>query len=159
MFKNMEQEKVYLTKEGKERFEKELNELKRELEEKIREEMPSTASSEPDEEYISFQENLGQLRSKIEDIEDVLNNCEVISYDPKSHCQIVRVGCRVEVDNNGEREELTIVGSLEANPDLKKISNQSPIGKALMGHKRGDEVQIKARTIQIFKIKKITYGV
>jgi transcription elongation factor GreA len=155
----MEQERVYLTKEGKEKFEKELDDLKKELEDKIREEMPSTASSEPDEEYISFQENLGQLRSKIQEIENFLNNCEVINYDPKSHCQIVRVGCKVEIDSNGGREELIIVGSLEANPDFKKISNQSPIGKALMGHRVGDEVQIKARTIQIFKIKKITYGV
>jgi transcription elongation factor GreA len=155
----MEQEKIYLTKEGKERFERELGELRHGLEEKIREEMPSTASSEPDEEYISFQENLGQLRSKIYEIENVLNNCEVMDYDPKSHCQIVRVGCKVEIDSNSGKEELTIVGSLEANPDFKKISNQSPIGKALLGHKVGDEIQIKARTVQIFKIKRITYGV
>jgi len=155
----MEQGKLFLTKEGHERFRSELEELRRLLEEKIREEMPSSASSEPDEEYISFQENLGRLRSRIKDLEIFLNNCEVIDYNPKKHCQVVRVGCRVEIEHNGQREELTIVGSLEADPDLKRISNESPIGKALMGHKSGDDVQIKARTIQTFKIKRITYGV
>lgn len=155
----MDQGRVYLTKEGHEKFQRELDDLKKELEAKIREEMPSTASSEPDEEYISFQENLGQLRSRIGELETVLNNCEIIDYNPKDHCQMVRVGCRVEIDHNGQKEEVTIVGSLEANPDFQKISNESPIGKALMGHKVGDEVQIKARSIQIFKIKKITYGV
>lgn len=155
----MEQGKVFLTKEGHEKFRQELEELKRKLEEKIREEMPSSASSEPDEEYISFQESLGQLRSRVKDLETVLNNCEVIDYNPRNHCRIVRVGCRVEIEHDGQKEELTIVGSLEANPDLKKISNESPIGKALMGHRPGDQVQIRSRTTQMFKIKRITYGV
>ncbi len=155
----MDQGKVYLTKEGHEKFEHELENLRKELEEKIREEMPSTASSEPDEEYISFQESLGQLRSRVKELETVLSNCEIMDYNPKDHCQIVRVGCRVEMEHNGQREEVIIVGSLEANPDLKKISNESPIGRALIGHRSGDEIQIKARTIQTFRIRRITYGV
>jgi len=152
----MESEKFFLTKDGLAKLQHELMQLKEVIEAKIKEDVPSSVSSELNEEYISFQEDMGQLRSRITELEIILNNYEMIDYDPKNHCQIVRIGCRVEIEKDGEKEELTIVGALEADPTLRRISNQSPIGKSLMGHRPGDEVLIRPK--RIYRIKKITYG-
>jgi len=155
----MEQDKFFLTKAGYGRFKQELEQIRKTIEEKIKEDVPSPLSSELSAEYTSFQEDMAQLRSRIQELEAVLNNCELIDYDPKSHCQIVRVGCKVAIDKDGQQEELIIVGSLEADPRQNRISNQSPIGRALLGKRAGDEVKIGARIAQVYKIKKITYGV
>jgi transcription elongation factor GreA len=63
----------------------------------------------------------------------------------------------VVVEVNGEEDEFQIVGTLEANPLLGKISNESPVGSALMGKKVGDEIIISSPVKTVYKIKKIKY--
>ena len=66
---------------------------------------------------------------------------------------------RVKIDVDGQKDEFVIVGTLEANPALGKISNESPVGKALLGHKIGDEVLVSSPAEIKYKIKNIKYEI
>ncbi len=78
---------------------------------------------------------------------------------PQEKKAFVGIGAKVKIDVAGKNDEFTIVGTLEANPQLGKISNESPVGMALLGHKVGDEVVILAPTKKVYKIKNIKYEV
>jgi transcription elongation factor GreA len=71
----------------------------------------------------------------------------------------VGVGAKIRVDVAGQKEEFILVGTLEANPALGKISNESPVGKALLGHKIGDEVVVPSPVEIKYKIKNIKYEI
>ena len=60
---------------------------------------------------------------------------------------------------DGQKDEFVIVGTLEANPALGKISNESPVGKALLGHKIGDEVVVSSPMKTTYKIRNIKYEI
>ena len=68
---------------------------------------------------------------------------------------IVELGSTVLVETNGGVDEFTIVGSLEADPNRGKISNESPVGKALLGAKVGDIVEIASTVKTVYKVKEI----
>ena len=72
---------------------------------------------------------------------------------------IVGLGAKVKIDVDGQRDEFVLVGTLEANPALGKISNESPVGRALLGHKIGDEVVVSSPIKITYKIKDIKYEV
>jgi len=67
------------------------------------------------------------------------------------------MGATILVEIEGQKDEFTIVGSLEANPMLGRISNASPVGRCLLGHKVGDEVKIQSAVVSVYKIMKIIY--
>ena len=69
------------------------------------------------------------------------------------------MGAKVRVDVEGQKGEFTIVGTLEANPAIGKISNESPVGRALLGHKIGDEVLVSSPVDIKYKIKNIKYEI
>ena len=71
----------------------------------------------------------------------------------------VGVGAKVLMDINGAAGEFVITGTLEANPELGRISNESPVGKALLGHKIGDHVTVSLPEKTVYKIKNITYEI
>lgn len=92
-------------------------------------------------EYISAREEQDRVEGRIADIENILQSVEVIKK-PKGDSK-VQLGSKVTLKNNGKTKEFQVVGTVEADPLQGKISDESPIGQALMGKKVGDEVEIK----------------
>jgi transcription elongation factor GreA len=91
-------------------------------------------------EYSSARQEQGRCEARISEIDHILKNVEVIT-SPK-HKDVVELGNTVGLKGNGENKSFTIVGSVEADPLSGKISDESPIGKALIGKKLGDDVEI-----------------
>lgn len=155
-----EQKKFYLTKDGLKKIKKEYKDLKSLRFDKIKEEVPEVLKSEDlNIEYISFQEDVSLLELRIAELENILKNIELIKPPPKNKQNIVNLGATVLAEINGEIDEFKIIGTLEADPSNKKISNESPIGQALLGKKIGDTVVIKTPIVNhSCKIKKIKYN-
>jgi len=156
----MEEKKFYLTKEGLERIKEEYNNLKSLRLAKSKEGIPNIFESEDiNSEYLVFQDDLNFLETRLAELEMILKHAQVISPPPKEKRNIVDIGAKVQVEVDGQIDEFEIVGSLEANPALGKISSDSPVGRALLGHKVGDEVVVSSPVKTIYKIKKIKYQI
>ena len=157
----MDQKIFFITKSKLQELEgeyKELSELER-----IKttgEEAPKIFESEDlNPEFVSFQEDIGFLRARIDEIKNILEHHELIKIPPKEKANFVDIGARVKVDVGDQKDEFTIIGTLEANPILGKISNESPVGKALLGHKVGDEIVVSSPSKTVYKIKNIKYEI
>lgn len=154
----MVEKKFYLTKEGLEKIKKEYQGLKNLKLSKTKGEVPKIWHSEDlNPEYLSFQEDLSFLETRLAELEYILKNAELIQLPSKEKQNIINLGVQVIVEVDGQNDEFTIVGTLEANPAIGKISNESPVGRALLGHKVGDAVVISSPIQTIYKIKKIKY--
>jgi transcription elongation factor GreA len=126
----------------------------------VDEEAPKIFESEDlNPEFVSFQEDMGFLRSRIDEIKNILDNHELIKKPEKEKANFVSLGARVMVDVAGKKDEFVIVGTLEANPMAGKISNESPVGKALLGRKIGDEITVDSLAKTTYKIKNIKYEI
>jgi transcription elongation factor GreA len=110
-------------------------------------------------EYDDAKNEQAMLEARIAALEEKLRSATVIDHTDLS-TDVVRVGCVVHVkDQAGKSNKYTIVGSAEANPAEAKLSNESPVGKALLGHKRGEEVTISTpKGERRLKITKIDIG-
>ncbi len=154
----LEEKKFYLTKEGLEKIKKEYKYLKELKLAKVRGESPKVLHSEDlNPEYLAFQEDISFLEARLAEIDNILKNIEVIKSPKKERQNIINLGTTVLVEVDGQNDEFTIVGSLEANPSLGKISNESPVGRALLGHRAGDQVLLSSPIKTTYKIKKIRY--
>lgn len=148
--------KLYqITDEGKQELEAELVELKSRrgaIADKIAEARDYGDLSE-NAEYDAAREEQGLVESRIAEIEDILLNAELIKNGKSSK---VALGSKVELKTNKKMVIYSIVGPVEADPLEGKISNESPIGEALMGKKVGDTVAIQTPkgsiTYEIIKI-------
>ncbi len=107
-------------------------------------------------EFVSFQDEVGSMRARIDELEDILKKHQLIKKPPKERQVFVDLGAKVKIEADGKKSEFMIVGTLEAHPELGKISNESPVGAALLGHKIGDEV-VHEKTK--YKIKSIKYEI
>jgi len=153
-----ERKKFYLTKKGLEGFKKQYQFLKSIRAAKIKGEVPKIWESEDlNPEYLSFQEDLNFIETRLAELENILKNSELIKPPPEEKARFVDLGATVTIQVDGDKDEFTIVGTLEANPALGKISNESPVGGALLGHKIGDEVVVSSPIKVTYKIKKIKY--
>lgn len=153
-----EDKKFYLTKEGLEKVRREYNGLKEMKLARTRGESPKILHSEDlNPEYLAFQEDVSFLESRIIELDNILKNVELIKPPKKEKRGIVNLGATVLVSVDGQNDEFTLVGSLEANPSLGRISNESPVGKSLLGHKAGEEVVVSSPIQTTYKIKKIQY--
>ena len=134
--------KMYqITAEGKKELEAELKALKSrrgEIADKISEARDYGDLSE-NAEYDAAREDQGLVESRIAEIEDIVMNAELIKVSRKS---TVGIGSKVELKNGSKTVNYNVVGPVEANPIEGKISNESPIGVALMGKKEGDKVTV-----------------
>ena len=108
-------------------------------------------------EYLSFQEDLSFLESRIVELEYILKNTLLIRPPAGKRQNIIDLGAKVTVEVSNQIDEFTIVGSLEADPALGKISNESPVGQALLGHREGEEISVSSPIETIYKIRKIRY--
>ena len=149
---------VYLTKEGKEKLQEELEYLttvrRREVAEAIKSAKEEGDLSE-NSAYDEAKLNQGFLEGRVQTIESQLRNAVIISKNGKSNK--VSIGSTVTVEEEGFGEETyQIVGSAEADPLEGKISNESPIGMALIGAKVGAEVKAETPGGEtIFKVVKV----
>ena len=151
--------KYYLTKAGLKRIEDEYEKLLTLKKSKVTgDNVPATWESEdvnPD--YLAYQEDMTLLDAKMLEYEDILKNAEIIKKPAKKDQETIQLGAIVSIDFDGEIDEFTIVGTLEANPAERKISNESPIGQGLIGKKAGEVVVVKASVVnhscQILKVR------
>jgi len=155
----MDIKKHYVTSEKLKEIKKEYKELVEfEHKKNIGEEAPKLFESEDlNPEFVSFQEDMSFLRSRIDELRDIIDNHELIKAPPKDKQGVVDIGAKVLVDIGGQKDEFVVVGTLEANPVAGKISNESPVGKALLGKKVGDEIAITSPAKMVYKIKGIKY--
>ena len=134
--------KMYqITASGKKELEAEHDKLKARrgaIAEKIAEARDYGDLSE-NAEYDAAREDQGLVESRIAEIEDILQNAEIIKA---SHKTTVGLGSKVELKNGSHSIEYHIVGPVEANPVEGKISNESPLGVALMGKKEGEKATV-----------------
>ena len=142
-------EKKLLTYEGLKKLEDELQDLKvhkrKEIAEKIKEAREQGDLSE-NAEYDAAKDEQRDIELRIEQIEKILKNAEVVVED-EVDLDKISVGCKVKVLDVefDEEEEFKIVGSSEDNSLNGKISNESPVGKALIGAKVGDSIQVETQ--------------
>jgi transcription elongation factor GreA len=152
-------EQVYLTKDGAEELRLELQELitvkRPELANKLQDAIALGDLSE-NADYIDAKEQQGFLEGRIQYIENVLRTATIVD-DQDVPSDVVRVGSTVTIQTKGEPPETyRIVGAAEANPREGKISNESPLGAALLGAKVGQKVKYEAPVGELkFKIIEI----
>lgn len=135
----------YLTPEGKQKLEAELEELKtkgrNELAERLKHAVSMGDLSE-NADYHKAKEDQSFLEGRIQEIEAILYHSEVIETQDNYH--EVSIGASVTIQEDDlDPETYLLVGAQEANPREGKISHESPIGKALLGHKVGDKVTVR----------------
>ena len=154
------EKKNLMTYAGLKKLEDELHDLKvvrrKEVAEKIKEAREQGDLSE-NAEYDAAKDEQRDIEARIEELEAILKNAEVVVED-EADTEKINVGCKVLVyDEEFEEEvEFKIVGSTEANSLQGKISNESPLGKALIGAKVGDEISVEAPVgMMNYKILKI----
>ena len=143
---------ISLTAEGKKELENELAELikgRPEIAEKIAVARSFGDLSE-NEEYSSARNEQKMAESRILEIQEILKNAKVIRGGKKDK---VVLGATVSLKMGNRKVEYTLVGPTEANPLEGKISNESPIGKVLFGHKAGEELEFNGKRVSILDIK------
>jgi transcription elongation factor GreA len=155
------QKDVILTPEGLENLKKEIEHLsttrRREVAERIKEARDFGDISE-NSEYDDAKNEQAMLEARIATLEDKLRSASVIDATEHSP-DVVRVGSQVHVkDDKGKNVAYTIVGSTEADPSANRLSNESPVGKALVGRKKGDSVTVvlpsgRQRELTVTKIE------
>lgn len=143
---------VNLTAEGKKELEKELDELikgRPAIAERI-----ATARAFGDlsenEEYSSARNEQKVAEGRILEIQEILKNAKIIRGGKKDK---VGLGVTVVLDMGGRKVEYALVGPTEANPLEGKISNESPIGKAIFGRKAGEDFEFNGKKVKILEIK------
>jgi transcription elongation factor GreA len=152
-------EQVYLTAEGAEELQRELDRLitvrRPELATKLTEAVAEGDLKE-NANYHDAKEQLAFVEGRIQYLENILRSAEIISNSGKSDAVVVGSKVTIVEDGADDEEVYTIVGAAEANPSEGKISHLSPIGSALIGAKKGDKVRVATPSGQIiFKVKKI----
>lgn len=133
----------YVTEAGLVKLKEQLQEIKLKLKEASRKIKDAREMGDLSEnaEYHEAKNEQSYLASKEADIEQKIKNAQIISKECKT--DIINVGCTVEIDDDGEKMNYQIVGSDEADPINGRISVDSPIGSALVGHKKGETVAVK----------------
>jgi len=157
----MQNEPVYLTEEGKRNLEAELDELvnvkRPALAKRLHFAIKQGDLSE-NADYIQGKEEQGFLEGRIQEIQYKLRNASIISRSGPGDGR-VGLGSEVVVTEVGydDKETFRLVGPTEADPGNGRISHESPMGRALMGHKKGDKVSVEAPAGSIrFKIVKVS---
>lgn len=144
----MDSKKIYLTKEG-------LEELRKEYTDLAKVKRPQTVQRLTDArnqgdlsenaEYVAAREELSFIDGRIDELEEILKQVVIITgTTSKTSGAQVKLGSEVTVKINGKSEIYRVVGEWEADPTEKKISHESPLGKALIGKKLGEKVEVEA---------------
>lgn len=137
---------VFLTREGREKLENELKYLREVRRNEVAERIRAAKEFSDTVDNAEFEEAKNEqafVEGRILTLEKMLANAQIIEND-QGH-DVVRLGSHVTVvDQDGAKEEYIIVGSAEVNPRQGKISNESPVGRALLGRRIGDRIEVLA---------------
>lgn len=149
----------YMSQDTREEIEAELKELREvkavNLRKRIDEARQMGDLSE-NAEYHAAREELAWVQSRILEIKNILDNAEIIASDSKK-MDSVQIGSTITVKVDDKEKEYMIVGAQEADPMQGKISNESPLGSAFLGRKKGDMVEVRIPSgVQNYKIIKIS---
>ena len=151
---------TFLTKEGYQKHQEELEHLRttkrQEVANRLHEAMEGGELIE-NAEFEAAKNEQAFVEGRIQELEMMIATASVIKNNKKKNVDEVLVGSTVTIRENGsDKETYTIVGHAEADPRVGMISNESPMGKALLSHRTGDEVEVEtpdgSYTIQIVKI-------
>jgi len=159
MVKKSDAKKILLTKKGLQKLQEELDYLKnvsrKEVATRLQEAISYGDLSE-NSEYDEAKNQQAFVEGRILELEEQIKNAEIIK-DLVSHSGVIQIGSTVVLQREGDTEhEYTIVGSTEADPMMHKISNESPVGEAILGKKAKESVKIKAPGGQFtYKIVKV----
>jgi transcription elongation factor GreA len=140
---------VLLTPEGLQKLKTEVENLRnagrRQVAERIAEALHSGGELSENQEYLDAKEEQARLEQRIALLEERIANARVIRRTRKPP-DVVGVGTRVRLKDMDANEtvEYRIVGSAEADPAQQKLSNESPVGRAIIGHKKGEVVEVAA---------------
>ena len=139
---------TFLTKEGYQKLQDELEHLRsvkrQEVANRLHEAMEGGELIE-NAEYEAAKNEQAFVEGRIQELEILLATARVIDGSKKEKADLVQIGSTVTIKEDGAKPEVyTIVGAAEANPREGRISNESPIGKAILNHRVGDEVQVEA---------------
>ena len=140
--------KVLVTKAGFKKLEDELNQLKTQERKKVADRLQEAISYGDLSENSEYDEAKNQqafLEARIVELEEQIKNAEIIT-EAKDAKGTVQIGSTVKIKMswNGEEHEYSIVGSTESDPTQHKISNESPVGEAIIGKKAKDKVKVAA---------------
>ena len=140
---------ILITPQGYLALETELNDLKLKKRPEViaaLQEARSLGDLSENAEYDAAKDEQRDIEARIEELETILKNVEVVDMEEDHNIDKVNFGLTVKVKDNefGDEMEFKIVGATEANSLKGKISNESPLGKALMGSKKGDVVEVEA---------------
>jgi len=143
----MAEKAIPLTKDGIERLEKELEHLRNvrrpEVADRIHQ-AKELASAQNNAEYEEAKNEQAFVEGRIMTLEHLLQNASIIDEEAAHHANRVQLGTKVSVTaGDGKAMEYTIVGPAEARPTEGMISNESPVGRALLGKRVGDEIQVQ----------------
>lgn len=142
----MDNKKIYLTKDGLANLQKELGELAKVKRPGVLSRVTlarDMGDLAENAEYTAAREELGLIDGRIEELESLLQRVVIIDGHGGKHTS-VKLGSTVTVKINGKKEVFRVVGQWEADPTEKKISHESPLGKALLGKKVGETVEVEA---------------
>lgn len=134
----------YLSAEGLEKLKRELHELKTTVRKDIAERIESAKALgdlSENAEYQEAKDAQSQNEVRIADLEDILRDAIIISENHRT--DVVDVGSTVSLTSQKGELQYMIVGSEEADPGKGKISNESPLGKAFLGKKKGEKIEVK----------------
>ena len=141
----MKEKKIYLTQQGFEELKSELDNLinvKRPANIQAIKEARALGDLSENSDYDAARNDQAQLEGRIKELEYKLEHCNIAENHEDG---VVAIGSVVTIEyDDGEVDEYKIVGSLEADPFENKISNESPIGKAVIGHKKNETVQVES---------------
>lgn len=144
----MDAKKIYLTKDG-------LSELRKEHDDLIKTRRPEVLARvsaardlgdlSENAEYVAAREELSFIDGRIDELGELLKEVVLIqTRNGTSGQRVIQLGSKVTVRINGKKEIYMVVGEFEADPAEKKISHESPLGKALLGKKIGEKVEVEA---------------
>ena len=149
------QEKIYLTSEGYNKLQKEYDELvnvkRKEVTQRIARAREYGDISE-NSEYDSARDEQSFIEGRILELQEILKSAQVLTKHNKN---AVDIGSKVKVEIYGDIDEFIIVSSVEADPSEGKISNESPVGSALVGAKLGDVITVSSTIKATYKILEI----
>jgi len=134
----------YITKEGKEKLQKELEYLKKTKRKEISSRIRAAAAMGDLSENFDYQnakEDQGFMERRIAELEDTIFNAKVVGSSSASGA--VQIGSKITLETGKEKWTITITGPQEADPMENKISASSPLGEALLGKKKGDKIEVE----------------
>lgn len=156
MYKYMDKKQFFVTQKGLEELKSELENLQKKKRAEVVERVASARSMgdlSENSEYHAAKEELSLVDGRIEELEELIKKVEIIKEDGGKASGVIKLGSQVTIKVNGKEEIFSLVGEWEADPHDKKISHESPLGKALIGKKPGDKVEVEAPA------GKITYNI